>query len=145
MFLIWKFVSSTKNVRPKQILGNGFNSFCVWKPNPIVPIFLTQAYTLRGFCCSGSVTLLKKGESKQKLWIFLGFQDRDTQNFHKLVLYFPKVHSWLTYGLKSGRFCWYFTTFHENEERVLLKICLNKLKHCWVKKFVWPKILLSCW
>ena len=85
---------------------------------------LYQALRFCGFCCSGSVTLIKKGEHNRKLWIFLVFQDRDTQNFQKLFLYLPEVHSWFTYGLKSIRFWWYFTTFHENEEGVLLKIWL---------------------
>ena len=66
---------------------------------------------------------------QQKLFGTLGmkhkkFQDCDTQGFQKLVLYLPKVHSWLTYGLKSVIFWWYFTTFHENDEGVLLKIWL---------------------
>ena len=38
---------------------------------------------------------------------------------------FFKVHSWLTYGWKSVWFWWYFHTFHENGDEVLITIKLQ--------------------
>ena len=55
---------------------------------------------------------------------FLAWQDPENQAFQILILNLLKVLSWLTYGWKSVRFWWYFHTFHENEDWVLLKIRL---------------------
>ena len=58
-------------------------------------------------------------------WIFLAWHEPETQGVQELILDFFKVHSWLTYGCKSVRFWWYFHTFHENADEVLLKIRLQ--------------------
>ena len=55
---------------------------------------------------------------------FLAWQDPENWALQILILNLLKVLSWLTYGWKSLRFWWYFHTFHENEDGVLLKIRL---------------------
>ena len=67
----------------------------------------------------------KKTESQTFFWLFLALHDPETQGVQELILSLFKVHSWLTYGWKSVRFWWYFHTFHENGEEVLLKIRLK--------------------
>ena len=57
----------------------------------IMPPSLNQALRFCGFCCSVSVTLIKKGERNKKIVNIFIFQDCDTQNFQKLFLYLPKV------------------------------------------------------
>ena len=54
--------------------------------------------------------------------IFLPWHDPQTKGVQELILSLFKVHSWLTYEWKSVRFWWYFHSFHENAEGVLLKI-----------------------
>ena len=58
-------------------------------------------------------------------FIFLAWHDPATQGVHELILDLFKVHSWLTDGWKSVRFWWYFHTFDENGDEVLLKIRLQ--------------------
>ena len=57
--------------------------------------------------------------------IFLAWHDPETQGVQELILDLFKVHSWLTYGWRSVRFWWYFDTFHENGDEVVLKIRLQ--------------------
>ena len=114
----------------------------------MVIITVYQALRFLGLCCLGSVTLIKKRESKLKLWMFLVFPDPNTQGFQKLVLYLSNVHFWLTSGLKSVRFKWYLFYFSWKWKRSpfltvaqdtnknhfsgrSLLIYLNKYKHCW--------------
>ena len=58
-------------------------------------------------------------------FIFFAWHDPDTQGVQELILSLFKVHSWLTYGWRSVLFWWYFHTFHENGDGVLLKIRLK--------------------
>ena len=58
-------------------------------------------------------------------WLFLAWHDPKTQGVQELILGLFKVHSQLTYGWKSIRFWWYFHTFHENGDEVLLKFRLK--------------------
>ena len=65
-----------------------------------------------------------KTESQKNVWTFLARHDLETRGVLEHILSFFKVHPWLTYGWKSVRFWWYFHTFHENAEGVLLKFKL---------------------
>ena len=95
-------------------------------------------------------------------WIFLAWHDPETPGVQELILSLFKVHSWLTYGWKSVRFWWYFHTFHENGDEVMLKIrlktptkiileavlfmyLLTNTNIAGIQFFLWPNMLLSCW
>ena len=61
---------------------------------------------------------------KAKKRIFLAWHDPETRGVQELFLSLFKIHSWSTYEWKSDQFWWYFRTFFENAEGVLLKIWL---------------------
>ena len=70
----------------------------------------------------------KRQKAKHLKNIFLTWYDPEIQGVQELILCLFKVHSWLTSGWKRVIFWWYFHTFHENGDRVLLKIRLKTPK-----------------
>jgi len=132
-------------------------------------IFLNTTYklyqTLR--ICIQVQFSQRYGQIKDKrpiffLKIFLALHDPETRGVQELILSLFKIPSWLTYGWKSVSFWWYFHTFHENEEEVLLKIrlktqtktileavlfmyVLTNTNIVGIKFFSGPNMLLSCW
>ena len=68
--------------------------------------------------------------------IFLAFHDPETRGVQELILSLFEIRSWLTYGWKSVIFWWYFHTFHENGDGVLLKIRLKNTIFSHTKNYI---------
>ena len=123
---------------------------------------LNQALRFRGFCCSGSLTLIKK-ERKPKINVnIFVFSGPWHQRLPETCSLFAQTPLLIDLWIKECQILMIFYYFSwklwrsPSQDLALdtnknhfggrsFQICLNKYKHCWVLIFLCPNILLSCW
>ena len=121
------FISITRNVHLERgVLQNYFENSISLSQITILFLYFDQTLSIwLGLQFRQRYSQIKKTEGQTFFWIFLAWHAPETQGIQDVILDLLKVHSWLTYWWKSVQFWWYFHSFHENWDEVLLKIRLQ--------------------